>query len=141
MRPATLRENTPQTLRAGVGFSRFPRLVKPPLRLKKPPRFLQHAFAGCNTLHLAGKERVPDVPSGLPLCRACALLPAACGCGKRRRRRQCRTGLGGHPKTTVITVTTVTAQRTPAEKRKELNAYALRNPAFPETQGRLCGCL
>ena len=50
-------------------------------------------------------------------------------------------GLGGHPITTVITVTTVTAQRTPAEKRKELNAYALRNPAFPETQGRLRGCL
>ena len=49
--------------------------------------------------------------------------------------------LGGYPITTVITVTTVTAQRTPAEKRKELNAYALRNPAFPETQGRLCGCL
>ena len=47
----------------------------------------------------------------------------------------------GHPKTTVITVTTVTAQRTPAEKRKELNDYALRNPAFPETQGRLRGCL
>ena len=50
-------------------------------------------------------------------------------------------GLGGYPITTVITVTTVTAQRTPAEKRKELNDYALRNPAFPETQGRLCGCL
>ena len=50
-------------------------------------------------------------------------------------------GLGGYPITTVITVTTVTAQRTPAEKRKELNAYALRNPAFPETQGRLRGCL
>ena len=49
--------------------------------------------------------------------------------------------LGGYPITTVITVTTVTAQRTPAEKRKELNAYALRNPAFPETQGRLRGCL
>ena len=47
----------------------------------------------------------------------------------------------GYPKSTVITVTTVTAQRTPAEKRKELNAYALRNPAFPETQGRLRGCL
>ena len=27
--------------------------------------------------------------------------------------------LGGYPITTVITVTTVTAQRTPAEKRKE----------------------
>lgn len=49
--------------------------------------------------------------------------------------------LGGYPITAVITVTTVTAQRTPAEKRKELNAYALRNPAFPETQGRLRGCL
>ena len=49
--------------------------------------------------------------------------------------------LGGYPITAVITVTTVTAQRTPAEKRKEVNAYALRNPAFPETQGRLRGCL
>ena len=47
----------------------------------------------------------------------------------------------GHPKTTVITVTTVTAQRTLAEKERRSGDYALRNPAFPETQGRLRGCL
>ena len=141
LRPATLRENTPQTLRAGVGFSRLFRLVKPPLRLKKPPRFLQPAFAGCNTLHLASKESVPDFPSGLPLGRACALLPAACDCGEKAVPVTVPHRFRGHPKTTVITVTTVTAHKNTRRKRKELNAYALRNPAFSETQGRLCGCL
>ena len=83
LRPATLRENTPQTLRAGVGFSRLFRLVKPPLRLKKPSRFLQPAFAGCNTLHLASKVVCQTFPldslyAGLA---PCSPPPAAAGKG------------------------------------------------------------
>ena len=83
LRPATLRENTPQMLFAGVGFSRLSRLVKPPLRLKKPPRFLQPAFAGCNTLHLAGKIVCQTFPldslyAGLA---PCSPPPAAAGKG------------------------------------------------------------
>lgn len=49
------------------------RLVNPPLRSEKSPIF-PTAFTGCNTLHLAGKERVPDFPSGLPFGKAHALL-------------------------------------------------------------------
>ena len=83
MRPATLRENTPQTLRAGVGFSRLFRFVKPPLRLKKPSRFLQPAFAGCNTLHLASKVvcqtfLLDSLYAGLA---PCSPPPAAAGKG------------------------------------------------------------
>ena len=46
----------------------------------------------------------------------------------------------GYPKTAVTTVTAVTPKgRSPAE-RKEESAYALCNPAFPETKsGRRCG--
>ena len=50
--------------RRGI-YSPFSRLIKPPLR-QKNPKIFPTAFTGCNTLHLAGKERVPDVPSGLP---------------------------------------------------------------------------
>ena len=50
--------------RRGIS-SPFSRLVNPPLRQKNLLIF-PTAFTGCNTLHLAGKERVPDVPSGLP---------------------------------------------------------------------------
>ena len=140
LRPATLRENTPQTLLAGVGFSRLFRLVKPPLRLKKPSRFFSPLLQGVThyTLQARSCARLslwtPFMQDLCPAPRRLRLrgkaVPVTVPCG-----------LGGYPITTVITVTTVTAQRTPAEKRKELNAYALRNPAFPETQGRLCGCL
>ena len=83
-RPVTLRENTPQTLPAGVVFSRLLRLVKPPLRLKKPSRFLQPAFAGCNTLHLASKVVCQTFPldslfAGLAPCPP--PLPSAAGKG------------------------------------------------------------
>ena len=40
----TLRENTPQTLIAGVGFTRLSRLVKPPLRQKNLSDFSDSVY-------------------------------------------------------------------------------------------------
>ena len=50
----------------------------------------------------------------------------------------------GYPKSTVITVTTVTLsppKEHPPKKERRSGDYALRDPAFSETQGRLRGCL
>lgn len=117
LRPATLRENTPQTLLAGVGFSRLFRLVKPPLRLKKPSRFFSPLLQGVTHYTLQA--------------RSCARLslwtPFMQGLRPAPRRLRLRgkavpvtvlCHLGGYPITAVITVTTVTAQRTPAEKER-----------------------
>lgn len=92
--------------RRGIS-SPFSRLVNPPLR-QKNPKIFPTAFTGCNTLHLAGKERVPDVPSGLPYGgRAAPCVSSAFRFGYKND-----VGDGdsteGHPKTTVITVTAVT---------------------------------
>lgn len=65
-----------------VCAAHFPRLAAqlPPHR--KNLRFFLSASLLCNTLHLAGKERVPAVPSGLPkggasACeKLCACSPA-----------------------------------------------------------------
>ena len=140
LRPATLRENTPQTqMQAWDSPALFGR-VKPPLRSEKSLRFFRLRLQGVThyTLQARSCARLslwtPFMQDLRPAPRRLRLrgkaVPVTVPCG-----------LGGYPITTVITVTTVTAQRTPAEKRKELNDYALRNPAFPETQGRLCGCL
>lgn len=101
--------------RRGIS-SPFPRLVNPPLRQKNPLIF-PTAFTGCNTLHLAGKERVPDVPSGLPYGgRALPCVSAAPRFGYKN-------GAGdgdsaeGYPKTAVITVTAVT-QRMITRRKK-----------------------
>ncbi len=138
----TLRENTPQTLRAGVGFSRLFRLVKPPLRLKKTaPVFYSPLLQGVTHYTLQA--------------RSCARLslwtPFRQGLRPASRRLRLREkavpvtvlcGLGGYPITTVITVTTVTAQRTPAEKKKgveTLMPYAILR--FQKRKAGLCGCL
>ena len=63
---SSLRENTPQTQNAGVGFTRPFRACKTTPAVRKIHLIFPTAFAGCNTLHFALQSRVPDVPSGLP---------------------------------------------------------------------------
>ena len=71
---SSLRENTPQTQNAGVGFTRPFRACKTTPAVRKISPIFPTAFAGCNTLHFALQSRVPDVPSGLPYGRSYALL-------------------------------------------------------------------
>lgn len=68
--------------RAGVGFPRLFRRVKPPLRSEKPPRFFRPAFTGCNTLHLASKAVCQTFPLDSLFAGLAPCFPAACGCGK-----------------------------------------------------------
>ena len=63
--------------RAGVGFPRLFRRVKPPLRSEKPT-----AFTGCNTLHLASKAVCQTFPLDSLFAGLAPCFPAACGCGK-----------------------------------------------------------
>lgn len=122
------------------GLFSLPSARKATPAAEKPPRFLQHAFAGCNTLHLAGKVVCQTFPldslsAGLAPCSPSPTAAGKGGAGdsavpsgrvSHYHRHHCHHR--HRPKNT-------------RRKRKELNAYALRNPAFPETQGRLCGCL
>ena len=50
--------------RRGISSPSLGSFIHPCVRKISP--IFPTAFTGCNTLHLAGKERVPDVPSGLP---------------------------------------------------------------------------
>ena len=63
---SSLRENTPQTQNAGVGFTRPFRACKTTPAVRKISPIFPTAFAGGNTLHFALQSRVTDVPSGLP---------------------------------------------------------------------------
>ena len=83
---SSLRENTPQTQNAGVGFTRPFRACKTTPAVRKISPIFPTAFAGCNTLHFALQSRVPDVPSGLPYGRSYALLSYALRLRIKERR-------------------------------------------------------
>ena len=140
----TLRENTPQTQDAGVGFTRPFRRVKPPLRSEKSFRFFRLRLQGVTHYTLPCKEPCARRSLWTPLWQGYALLSYALrlrikewrrdGCGscegvsqKHRHHRHDRhaenksdshSSRQGYPKTAVITVTVVT-QRAVTRRRKE----------------------
>ena len=58
----TLRENTPQTQDAGVGFTRPLSACKTTPAVRKIVPIFPTAFTGCNTLHLASKDVCQTFP-------------------------------------------------------------------------------